>query len=168
MRNKVIGRPKKKETEKLIKFVNIRFSVNELEKVEQKSRSLNMSRSEYLRATALENLDNSPAFRAIPNSIRIEFALIRKQINFLRFWQINAGMPQSETNSIISDLHKIVSLTGKIVSDEIENHHISPLENLLSDVRKMIEKDSFSIVKYLEIQRKIEKILLDKKLYFKI
>ena len=33
---------------------------------------------------------------------------------------------------------------------------------------KMIEKDSFSIVKCLEIQQKIEKILLDKKLYFKI
>lgn len=168
MRKKVIGRPKKNEIEKLTEFVNVRFSVNELKKVELKSKSLNISRSEYLRATALGNLSNSPAFKVIPKPIKDEFILIRECINFLRIWQINSSVPNSEVRMIISDLNKIVSLTGKIVSDVIETHHIILLENILSDMGKMLEKDDLSIVKCLEIKQKIETVLRDKKQCFKI
>lgn len=166
--NKVVGRPKKNELEKLTEFVNIRFSVSELEKVEQKSNRLNISRSEYLRATALDNLSNIPAFCAIPKLIKEEFLIIRRQINFLRILGLKSDFPLDEIPSIIIDLHKIVAKTEKIVLAEIENQHIKSIEVILSDLKKMIEKDDFSKAKCLNIKDEIEKILIEKKNYFKI
>jgi hypothetical protein len=168
---KVVGRPKKKDSGKLTEFVSIRFSQSELMKVEQKADNLNISRSEYFRNCALDNLSCIPAFRAIPQLIKEEFSLIRKQVNFLRVCQIKLAEGDNliiEIDQIIVELHKIVAKTEMIVSEEVENQHIGLIASILKDFEQLIEDEVIAKEKLVKLKIKIEKILNEKTVFFKI